>query len=505
MIKLSFRIWMLIIFLFLAALMISPTFEKGVLIRSIETDSVAFENGLRQGMKIKEINFVKIESLEQYSQEVSKFLEEENLSRIDVLTDHGEFIFLGDDLASLTVSEIPRTKVKTGLDLSGGARALVRAVNISLSEAEMQDLVSITSQRLNAFGLSDLNIRPVKDLEGNNYMFIEIGGATTEDIKEIVGKQGKFEAKVANQTVFEGGKNDISDVCRNDATCAAITDCSQISQEEFACNFQFTVYLREAAAQRHADVTRNISLDSSGQYLVEDLYLYIDDKEVDTLKIGASLRGQVTTQISIQGSGTGATQNDALDDARANMNKLQTILLTGSLPYEVEIVKLDAISPSLGKEFTKNIIWLALVVFVIISVVLFVKYRKIKITLAVILTMFSEAFITLGVAALLKWNLDASSIAGIIAGMGTGVNDQIIIIDESKSGDSAGIKEKIKRALFIIMGAFFTIVVAMLPLFWAGAGMLRGFAFTTIIGITIGILITRPAFADIIRKIETNS
>src|SRR3989344_9590990 len=140
MIKLSFRIWMLIIFLFLAALMIygfPPTFEKGVLIRSIETDSVAFENGLRQGMKIKEINFVKIKSLEQYSQEVSKFLEEENLSRIDVLTDQGEFIFLGDDLTSLTVSEIPRTKVKTGLDLSGGARALVRAVNISLSAAEM--------------------------------------------------------------------------------------------------------------------------------------------------------------------------------------------------------------------------------------------------------------------------------------------------------------------------------------------------------------------------------
>jgi len=38
-------------------------------------------------------------------------------------------------------------------------------------------------------------------------------------------------------------------------------------------------------------------------------------------------------------------------------------------------------------------------------------------------------------------------------------------------------------------------------LFWAGAGLLRGFAFTTIIGVTVGILITRPAFADMIRKI----
>jgi preprotein translocase subunit SecD len=42
----------------------------------------------------------------------------------------------------------------------------------------------------------------------------------------------------------------------------------------------------------------------------------------------------------------------------------------------------------------------------------------------------------------------------------------------------------------------------MLPLFWAGAGILRGFALTTIIGVTVGILITRPAFADIVERIK---
>ena len=31
------------------------------------------------------------------------------------------------------------------------------------------------------------------------------------------------------------------------------------------------------------------------------------------------------------------------------------------------------------------------------------------------------------------------------------------------------------------------------------AGLLKGFAFTTVIGLTLGILITRPAFADIVR------
>ena len=86
--------------------------------------------------------------------------------------------------------------------------------------------------------------------------------------------------------------------------------------------------------------------------------------------------------------------------------------------------------------------------------------------------------------------------------MGTGVNDQIVIIDESVSNLQISIKERIKRALFIIFGAFFTIVAAMLPLLWAGAGLLRGFALTTIFTVLAGILVTRPAFADILKKIQ---
>jgi len=38
----------------------------------------------------------------------------------------------------------------------------------------------------------------------------------------------------------------------------------------------------------------------------------------------------------------------------------------------------------------------------------------------------------------------------------------------------------------------------MIPLYAAGAGMLKGFALTTIVGITIGVLISRPAFGAMI-------
>ncbi len=497
--KITLRVWILIIALMLAVLMISPSFKSGAVIKSVDQNSTAYQEGVRQGMVITEINDQKVENMEDYSSAVLEIFATGGEKRISIKTQSEEFIFLTETLP-ITVGNLPKSKIKTGLDLSGGARALVKAVEIELDEQQIAELVAITSQRLNAFGITDVNVRPVKDLSGSNFMLVEIAGATPEDIKDLLGKQGKFEAKVGNQSVFEGGEKDISDVCRNDASCAGIQSCFP-STEGYACNFAFTIYLTEDAAKKHADITDTLGFDDTGQYLNESLYLYVDDIEVDSLLISSGLKGQVTTQISIQGSGSGISQQDAIDDSRANMNRLQTILITGSLPYKLEIVKLDSISPFLGKEFSKGLIMLGLIVFIIVSLSIFIRYRRIKITLAVILTMFSELLITLGIAALIKWNLDAPAIAGIIAGIGTGVNDQIVLIEESSEKESArSTKEKVKRALFIIFGAFLTIVAAMLPLLWAGAGLLRGFAFTTIIGITVGILITRPAFADIIRN-----
>lgn len=501
--KLTFRIWLLIAALILALLVMAPwkSLENGVVIKSVEKNSSALEAGIKSGAIILEINNQPVNNLADYSRIVSSLFQNNESQRLTIKTKQEEIIFLASSL-DITVSELPNSNIKTGLDLSGGARAIVRAENVSLTSSQLNDLISVLNNRLNAFGLSDISVRSNTDLFGEKTVQIEIAGATPSDLEELVGKQGKFEAKIGNETVFIGGDRDISDVCRTDASCSRIESCFQTA-EGYACRFSFVVYLSEEAAQRHADITKTLGLNTSaGRYLDKNLDLYLDDILVDTLLISEDLKGRVTTQISISGSGSGATREEAYNSARNSMKKLQTILITGSLPYKLEIVKLDTLSPNLGKQFTENIILLAVIVFVIISAVLFIRYRKIKITGAVILTMFSEAVITLGIAALIKWNLDAPSIAGIIAGMGTGVNDQIVMIDESISSQVESMGTKIKRAFFIILGAFFTIIAAMIPLYFAGAGTLKGFAITTIITVSVGILITRPAFADILRKIQ---
>ena len=505
--KLTWKIWLLIIIVALSLLSIfgmPPTFfQKGVLVTSIETNSTAFEQGLRQGQIIIEIDSQKITNINDFTKIMQgKFDSNESVKTI-LQTKDSEIILFSNQAPEIIVSEIPKTNIKMGLDLAGGSRALVQAQGKKLTSSEVNDLVDVITNRFNVYGIADMNIRPVSDLTGNHFMLIEIAGATPKDLEELISKQGKFEAKIGNETVFVGGEKDIASVCRNDATCAGIETCQQ-SQEGYFCNFRFSIYLSEEAAKQHAEITDKleVNITSQGKYLSEKLDLYLDDSLVDSLLIGEGLKGRVTTQISISGSESGATQSDAYDKAEESMHKLQTILITGSLPYKLEIVKLDTISPILGKEFIKSILLAGLVALLAVAIIIFIRYKKFKSSIALLITSVSEVIIILGIASFIEWNIDLPSIAGILATIGTGIDQQIIILDEARQSTFLSIKQRMKRAFTIILGAYFTAVVALLPLLWAGAGLLKGFAITTIIGITAGVLITRPAFTDMIRRIE---
>ncbi len=502
--KFTWRIWILIFFIILSILAIGPHFSsKGVIIKSIQPNSTAFNEGLKTGQIITQVNDAEIKNVEDYAKAIEEKFPSKDKIKTVINTKDGQVILFDNQPPQITVSNIPRTRINVGLDLQGGARALIKAKNKSLTSSELDDLIAVTNNRMNVYGISDVQVRPASDLEGNNYMLIEVAGATPKDLEELISKQGKFDARIGNETIFIGGQRDITSVCRNDATCARIEQCTP-QQGGFFCNFAFSIYLSEESAQRHADITKNIPVENTGQgrYLTQKLDLYLDDQLVDSLLISESLKGRATTQIQIQGSGKGATRDEAIKNAEESMKKLQTVLITGSLPYQLEIIKLDTISPKLGDSFIFSILLAGIASILLISVFIFIRYRKIKESLAVILTSFSEILIILGIASFIKWNLDLPSIAGILATIGTGVDQQIVILDESIQKNELSLKQKMKRALFILVATYFTAVVSLLPLMVAGAGLLKGFAVTSIIGITVGILITRPAFADMIKKIE---
>jgi len=560
----NWRVLLLVFFLVASIVAIHPTLSKGVAIRSVITNSSASIAGIQQPKpniqpvnreRILSINNVPINNVEDYykytstltpnrtiqiktTKEIYKLTTIEKFETIQLneteqktitetieknVTINGTSQIINETMAKtvtvpktikvskgtedigLRVYDAPKTNIRKGLDLQGGTRVLLQP-EAKLSPYDIGVLIDNMKERLNVYGLSDIVIRDANDLVGNQYIVVEIAGATEEEIKDLLARQGKFEAKIGNSTVFRGGQ-DIVYVGRsaNEAGIDPSAGCSQ-SGQQWLCRFRFSITLSQQAAQRQAEATKDLEIvpePTTGRdnYLSQKLELYLDDKKVDELSIASDLKGQAVTQISISGTGFGANQQAAIYDALQNMKRLQTILITGSLPVKLGIVKTDAISPVLGEQFINNAILMSLLAIIAVAIVIGIRYWKLLIAIPILITMLSEVIILLGVAAFIGWNIDLAAIAGILVAIGTGVDDQIVITDETLKGETATVynwKEKVKRAFLIIMLAYLTVVVAMIPLIFAGAGLLKGFAITTIIGVTIGVFVTRPAYSSFV-------
>jgi preprotein translocase subunit SecD len=194
-------------------------------------------------------------------------------------------------------------------------------------------------------------------------------------------------------------------------------------------------------------------------------------------------------------------------EAQAELQQNQIWLTSGNLPAKANIDSESTVPPSLGAQFLNYSLLTGLIGILSVSIVIYLRYKKLFIVVPTIITGFSEIIIILGIASLINWEIDLPAIAGIIAAVGTGVDNQIVITDEtiaSKSATgkkSASLTERIKRAFFIIFTSAATIIALMLPLMTFVAGMLKGFALTTMLGVFIGVFITRPAYAKTIEEL----
>ena len=131
-VRLTGKIWFLMIVVLLSFLSIFVTFDplgisflsEGVVIQSVDENSKIYEDGLRPGATIKEINGKSIASIEEYQEEISVYsrLEENMTSKLVILTDTNEIIGLYNSSVSedIRVKKLEKTKLSTGLDLPKG-------------------------------------------------------------------------------------------------------------------------------------------------------------------------------------------------------------------------------------------------------------------------------------------------------------------------------------------------------------------------------------------------
>lgn len=217
------------------------------------------------------------------------------------------------------------------------------------------------------------------------------------------------------------------------------------------------------------------------------------------LRLAFDPGGECQYRASIQGF------SPTLAQAQAEVKRTQVLLTSGNLPVDLKIESKSTTPPALGQKFLAYSFYTAVVALLAVGLILYLRYRRPQIILPIMAASAGDIIMILGFASLISWELDLPAFAGIIAAVGTGVDHLIVITDETlkMSGRKRRISmsERIRKAFFIIFTAAATIFAAMMPLMIIGAGMLKGFAFTTLMGVFIGVIISRPAYAKIISQL----
>lgn len=372
--------------------------------------------------------------------------------------------------------------VELGFDIQGGSRIILRPTNQSVP---LPEVTSVLTNRLNVYGLSDIRVRGTTDLQ-SSLVVVEAAGLTEEDIQDLLASQGVFEARIGNVTVFTG----------EDLQVDKANIRMQQDPRTGTYTYGIPVFLSPEAASRFARITEGLfPTGQGGQYLDETLDLYVDGKLVNELQISSDLRGREVAQSQVTGGA------ETRDEARQELEQMKAILMTGSIPTRLEVVSIQQISPVLGREFLMSTLLAGLVAALLVAVILYARYRNPEIVGTILFMSLSELIITLAIASFFKkfWQFDLSALAGLVIAVGTGVDQEIIMTDEMLGG--GGTSRNRKEAMFVIMAAFGTMLVAMLPMLTIGAGAVKGFAITTIIGILVGILFTRPTYLAVLEEV----
>ena len=217
--------------------------------------------------------------------------------------------------------------------------------------------------------------------------------------------------------------------------------------------------------------------------------------------------GTASQFYSITGAATGSTPQEQEAYALAQIKQLKSVITGGKLPVSALVGSSFSIEPSLGRDFLFYSLIAVILGIIVVATLVILRYGDIKLSVPIVIINVFEILILTAIIGKIG-TIDLAAMAGIIALMGTGVGDQLIVTDEvlrnrnKESDDKSayGTKEKIGKAFSIIFTIAGVAIVAMLPLLLSGIVEISGFALSAIIGVLVGVFITRPAFAVLIEE-----
>jgi preprotein translocase subunit SecD len=398
---------------------------------------------------------------------------------------------------------VTESQFRSALEAEGYQPATIRP---GVTEATREEMVTSVQDKITTSALSGGSVQQVSSPGGRSFISITAPDREPAELRRILEERGVVRIYAVHQN--DSGAWERRQVLQQDEFADIGT-----AQNPQNAGPQVPVQIEQSAAERFQQDMVETGFGSGATCGVDPE----DHDTVDTVEgqcLVATLNGN---PVFIGGVNPGLGESFA-DGTFANdpsfvmtttsieeARDLSLNLKAGRLPADLDFASggEQSLDPALADRFKTNSLITGLLAVLAVSLVVYARYGRPEVALPMIVTALSEVFILLGFVALVQYPLNLSHLAGFIAVIGTGVDDLIIIADEilqqGKVETGRVFQSRFRKAFWVIGAAAATTIVAMMPMVAFPLADLSGFAIITIVGVLIGVLVTRPAYGDILR------
>jgi len=399
----------------------------------------------------------------------------------------------------------------TALQQVGFGGVTVDDVEDGVTAKTRNEIVRTLRTKIGEAGFAGRTVRQATTVDGEHFVVVEVPDQDPDEVRELISSRGR----VTIDAYYPA--NNGSYLRKTVLTGPQMENIGSVQQSQQQQNTYFvSVVVSDDHAEQFAQQMVDAGFQGGSQctYFQRPngtdpcLLVVVDDEVVDAYGVQPDLGNSF-----IGGADSDFVKRPSFRILAPNYSEARNIrinLQAGSLraPLDFEQATTFQIRPALAEGFKQNSLITGIVAVLAVSLVVFLRYDDVRVAVPMIVTALSEVVLLLGFAAVIQLQLDLSHIAGFIAVVGTGADDLIIIADEVLSEGEVSsarvFQNRFRKAFWVIGAAAATTIVAMSPLAYLSLGDLRGFAIITILGVLIGVLITRPAYGNILRTLTTD-
>ncbi len=389
--------------------------------------------------------------------------------------------------------------IRLGLDLQGGLRITLRAVNpnpdAAVARTELEVARTVIENRVNAIGVAE----PLVQLQGSDRIIVELPGLKQDQQERalaLIGQTARLEFRIVNAGAQGTTVAQINEQLRNSGLSGAALAARRAELEKQLYKLEdLGPPLLTGADLR----TANASFDQFGRPQVE-----MEFTPEGARKFEEATRANVNRQLAVVLDDkvyTAPVIRQAIAGGRAVIEGLSglqeasdiaLVLRSGSLPVKLEVAETRAIGPTLGQDAISAGIKAGIIGASLLFLLIF-AYYGFWMGLVAALGLVYTAGLLLAAISLLNATLTLPGIAGLILTLGAAVDGNVLSFERIKEELKMGKKFRqaipggFSHSIITILDVNMCHLLAAAALYQYSTGPVRGFAVMLALGVVTSV------------------